>query len=131
VANAALLALADICDVASLITNFVTLSASDALLLMLATGKAVLVANAADEALPLIWTVATLPRVTKAADLELAASCDALVLVLDEVSLRSARDDNLAETNIVPAGGNAPKARPNIPNRMPPRKPTDGAAISY
>jgi hypothetical protein len=109
VANAALLALPAI----RLLVVFVT------------------VAKAAEEALPLIWTVATLPRVTKADDLALAASCDVLVLVLDDVSLRSAREDNLAEANTVLAGGNAPKARPKTPNLGPPRKPASGAAIAY
>jgi hypothetical protein len=51
VALTALLALDDICDVAILTTSFVTLSVRDALLLTLATAKAVLDGTAADDAL--------------------------------------------------------------------------------
>ena len=111
----------------------------------------VTVASAAEDALALIWTVATLPRTTNAADLALAVSCDARELVLDVVSLRSAREDNLAAISLVLAGGSAliaplapplavpiiaagtpdPKARPKTPNLGPPRNPANGAAIGY
>ena len=74
-AKAALPALADICDVASLITSFVTASARDALPLTLATAKAVLDASAADEALPLMFDVAVLlPAVAPCAAI-LALDC--------------------------------------------------------
>jgi hypothetical protein len=52
VALTALLALDDTCAVASLMENRVALSASEALLLTLATGNVVLEASAADVAFP-------------------------------------------------------------------------------
>jgi hypothetical protein len=91
VALTALLALDDTCAVASLIENCVALSASDALLLTLATGNAVLEASAADDALLDNLDVATFsaPAVTVALTALLALDdiCDVAVLTTSFVTL--------------------------------------------
>jgi hypothetical protein len=100
VALAAILAFADICDVASLITSFVTLSASDALLLTFATAKAVLEASAADDALPDRLDVAVLlPSVAPCAAIrELDCICEDASLATFAVAALLAFDANRAFT---------------------------------
>jgi hypothetical protein len=116
VANAALLAFADICDVASTITSFVTLSASDALLLTLATGNAVLEASAADDALLDSLEVAVLlPAVAPCAAIRaLDCICDETSLVTLASAALLAFDANRALTVTVLVANAALLALPAI-----------------
>jgi hypothetical protein len=116
VALTALLALDDTCAVANLIENSVALSASDALLLTLATGNALLEASAADDALPDKLDVAVLlPAVAPCAAIRaLDCICEDASLATFAVTALLAFDANRALTVTVLVANAALLALPAI-----------------
>jgi hypothetical protein len=87
-----LLALADICDIANLMTNFVTSSANDALLLILANGVLVLETKAAELALPLRFDVAVLLAMAVPDAAILALDCICAIANLVRTTVADARE---------------------------------------